>query len=418
MSILLVGVNHRSGPLSVLEQVTLAPDAVPEAVATLARSDNIREVAVLSTCNRTEIYAVTERFHGAYDDITGFLSALSGLESADLAAFIFARHDDAAVEHLFEVTAGLDSVVLGESQILGQVKTAWEVAQGEGGTRNTLNLLFRHAITVGKRVRTETSIGRGTASIGHAAVEMVVEHLGPLQSIQVLVVGAGEMGEGIAIALHRAGAREIVVANRTVQRGDALAYRVEGRSIGFEQLPAALDTADLVLTCTGSEEPVITAPLLSSARQPLRPMLLVDVALPRDVESAVRDLTDVTVWDLDDLRTWAERGRSLRLSEVDTVRSILREQIDQFGAESTALQATPLVIELREHAEQLRLQELERLRGKLTTLTPEQRDAVDAVTRSILAKLLHTPSVRLKDQAGTPRGERNAAAVVDLFDLG
>jgi glutamyl-tRNA reductase len=165
MSILVIGVNHRSGPLSVLERVTVAPDAVPKAVATLANRDNIREVAVLSTCNRTEIYAVTERFHGAYDDIKEFLGELGGLNSDDLAAFVFAQHDEAAVEHLFEVAAGLDSVVLGESEILGQVKTAWEVAQNEGGTRNTLNLLFRHAITAGKRARTETSIGRGTASM-------------------------------------------------------------------------------------------------------------------------------------------------------------------------------------------------------------------------------------------------------------
>jgi glutamyl-tRNA reductase len=418
MSILVIGVNHRSGPLSVLERVSVAPDAVPKAVVNLVNRDNIREVAVLSTCNRTEIYAVTERFHGAYDDIKGFLGELGGLTADDLSAYVFAQHDEAAVEHLFEVAAGLDSAVLGESEILGQVKTAWEVAQSEGGTRNTLNLLFRHAITAGKRARTETSIGRGTASMSHAAVEMVVERLGSLQGTRVLVVGAGAMGDGIAVALHHAGAGDITVANRTAQRGDALAQRVDGRSVGFDRLPEALGTADLVLTCTGSEEPVITAELIGLARQPLRPMLIVDIALPRDVEPTVGNLPGITVWDLDDLRTWAERGRSLRLSEVDTVRSILREQIDRFRAESTALQATPLVIAMRDRAEQVRLQELERLSGRLADMTHEQREAVDAVTRSILAKLLHAPSVRLKDQAGTPRGERNAAAVADLFDLG
>ncbi len=418
MSILVIGVNHRSGPLSVLERVSVSADGIPKAVATLASRDNIREVAVLSTCNRTEIYAVTEKFHGAYDDIREFLGGIGGLTSDDLSAFVFAQHDEAAVEHLFEVAAGLDSAVIGESEILGQVKTAWEVAQSEGGARSTLNLLFRHAITAGKRARTETSIGRGTASMSHAAVEMAVERLGSLNGVQVLVVGAGAMGDGIAVALHHAGAGDIVVANRTAERGDALAQRVDGRAVGFDRLPEVLGSADLVLTCTGSEEPVITAELLTLARKPLRPMLVVDIALPRDVEPAVGELPDVTVWDLDDLRAWAERGRSSRLTEVDLVRTILREQIDRFQAESTALQATPLVIAMREQAEAVRQQELERHSGRLADLSPEQREVVDAVTKSILAKLLHAPSVRLKDQAGTPRGERNAAAVADLFDLG
>jgi glutamyl-tRNA reductase len=418
MSILVIGVNHRSGPLSVLERVTLSADGLPKAVATLANRDNIREVAVLSTCNRTEIYAVTEKFHGAYDDIRDFLVGIGGLNAEDLSAFVFAQHDEAAVEHLFEVAAGLDSVVIGESEILGQVKSAWEIAQSEGGARSTLNLLFRHAITAGKRARTETSIGRGTVSMSHAAVEMAMERLGSLAGAQVLVVGAGAMGDGIAVALHNAGAGEIIVANRTAQRGDALADRVGGRAVGFERLPEVLATADLVLTCTGSEEPVITSELITLARQPVRPMLLVDIALPRDVEPAVGELPGVTVWDLEDLRTWAERGLNSRLSEVDSVRSILREQIDRFHAESTALQATPLVIAMRERAEQVRLQEIERHNSRLADLSPQQRESVDAVTRAIIAKLLHAPSVRLKDQAGTPRGERNAAAVADLFDLG
>jgi glutamyl-tRNA reductase len=418
MSILVIGVNHRSGPLSVLERVTLSAEVLPKAVATLANRDNIREVAVLSTCNRTEIYAVTEKFHGAFDDISDFLMGVGGLTSEDLSAFVFAQHDEAAVEHLFEVAAGLDSAVIGESEILGQVKSAWEIAQSEGGARSTLNLLFRHAITAGKRARTETSIGRGTVSMSHAAVEMAIERLGSLSGAQVLVVGAGAMGDGIAVALHGAGAGEIIVANRTAERGNALADRVGGRAVGFDRLPEVLATADLVLTCTGSEEPVITSELISLARQPLRPMLLVDIALPRDVEPAVGALAGVTVWDLEDLRNWAERGLNSRLSEVDSVRGILKEQIDRFHAEAKALQATPLVIAMRERAEQLRLQEMDRHSNRLSDLTPQQRESVDAVTRAIIAKLLHAPSVRLKDQAGTPRGERNAAAVADLFDLG
>ena len=206
MSIVVIGVNHRTGPLSVLERLAIAPDDVAKAVVGLAGRDNLREVAVLSTCNRTEVYAVAERFHGAYADIRDFLCELGGLAADELHPYLYSQHDEAAARHLFEVAAGLDSAVLGESEILGQVRAAWQVASDEGGVRATLDLLFRHALRVGKRARTETAIGRGTASISHAAVEMVTDRLGSLAGRHVLVVGAGEMGDGVATALHRAGA--------------------------------------------------------------------------------------------------------------------------------------------------------------------------------------------------------------------
>ena len=209
MSILVIGVNHRSGPLALLERVTLAPDAIGKAVVGLAARDNVREVAVLSTCNRTEVYAVTEKFHGAYADIRDFLCDIGHLAPDELHPYLFAQHDDAAVAHLFEVASGLDSAVIGESEILGQVRQAWEIAQSEGGTRGSLNLLFRHALSVGKRARTETGIGRGTASVSHAAVEMAVDQLGGLEGKRVLVVGAegpamfvtGWMAPAAAVAL-------------------------------------------------------------------------------------------------------------------------------------------------------------------------------------------------------------------------
>jgi glutamyl-tRNA reductase len=418
MSILVIGVNHRSGPLSLLERVTLAPEVVPKAVAGLAARDNVREVAVLSTCNRTEVYAVTEKFHGAYADIRDFLCDLGGLPPDELHPYLFTQHDEAAVAHLFEVAAGLDSAVVGESEILGQVRQAWEIAQGEGAARTTLNLLFRHALNVGKRARTETGIGRGTASVSHAAVEMAVERLGSLDGRRVLVVGAGAMGEGIAVALHRSGAGEILVANRTPERGSDLAERVGGVAVGFDRLAEAIGVADLVLTCTGSGVPVLTPEFLSLARSPSRPLLIVDIAVPRDVDAAVAELSNVTVLDLDVLRDWADRGRSHRLGEVDNVRTIVRDEVDRFEAEATALQAAPLVAAMRDRADSIRLAELARYASRLGALDDAQRDAVEGLTRSIVAKLLHDPSVRLKQQAGTPQGERNAAAVADLFDLG
>lgn len=419
MSILVIGVNHRSSPLSLLERVTVAPEHVGKAVAGLAQRDNVREAAVLSTCNRIEVYVVAERFHGAYGDVRDFLCELGDLTVEDLTPHLYSQHDAAAVTHLFEVAAGLDSAVLGESEILGQVRGAWETAQREGGARSTLNLLFRRAVATGKRARSETAIGRGTASISHAAVEMMSDVTGDIAGKRVLVVGAGSMGEGVAVALHRAGGADILVANRSADRGSTLAERVDGVAVGFDRLDEAIGAADLVVACTGSGEPVLTRELIESARtRNRRPLHIVDIAVPRDVDPSVVELPDVTVFDLDDLRDWADRGLAHRAGEAERVRSIVGEEVEEFLVEVTARQAAPLVASMREAADRVRTAEIERFASRLSGLDDADRQTVEALTRAIVAKLLHEPSVRLKTQAGTPQGERNAAAVRDLFDIG
>ncbi len=419
MSIVVIGVNHRTGPLALLERVNLRDDAVPKAIAGLVARPNIREVVVLSTCNRTEVYAVAERFHGAYGDIRDFFCDLGGLDPAELAPHLYSQHDEAAVTHLFEVACGLDSAVLGESEILGQVGDAWELARAEGGARSTLNLLFRHALETGKRARSETAIGRGTASVSHAAVEMAVERLGSIAGRRVLVVGAGDMGEGIAVALRGAGVTDITVTSRTAERAGALAQRVGGCVAPFAELPARLAQADLLLTCTGSGETVIDRDMLAAGRAGSGvPMLIVDIAVPRDVAGEVADLDGVTLLNLDDLRTWAARGEAARLAEADDVRAIVADEVERHAFESIARQAAPLVAQLHDRADGLRRAELARYESRLRHLAPTERAAVDALTRGLVAKLLHHVSVRLKDDAGTPQGERNAAAVRDLFDLG
>jgi glutamyl-tRNA reductase len=418
MSIVVIGVNHRSAPLTVLEQVAIDPVDVAKAVTALAARDNLREAAVVSTCNRTEVYAVAERFHGAYGDIRDFFCELGGLAPDELHPYLYSQHDEAAARHLFEVAAGLESAVLGEAEILGQVRTAWRVARQEGGVRSTLDLLFRHAVRAGKRARTETAIGRGTASISHAAVEMVSDRLGSLAGRTVLVVGAGEMGAGVTSALHRGGAGQIVVCNRTRERGARLAEQFDGSAIGFDRLVEGLAAADVVVACTAAGDHVVTAADVAAADRGGRPLLIVDIAVPRSVERAVAELAAVTVLDLDDLRDWADRGLALRAAETDRVRIIVGEEVERFVVEVTARQAAPLVAQLHDQAESVRTGELARFAGRLADLDEAERDAVDSLTRAIVAKLLHTPSVRLRHGAGTPKGERNAAAVSDLFDLG
>ena len=419
MSIVVIGVNHRTAPIDLLERVSLSGTELTKAITGLVSRANIREAAVLSTCNRTEVFAVAERFHGAYADIRDFFCELGGMQPDELHPHLYSQHDDAAVSHLFEVAAGLDSAVLGESEILGQVRSAWEIAQAEGGTKATLNLLFRHAIETGKRARTETSIGRHTASVSHAAVEMAHERLGGIAGRRVLVVGAGEMGEGIAVALVGAGATDITVTNRTQARAAQLAQRVSGNIVPFSQLGAALREADVLLTCTGAGTIIIDHELVVAARLGISsPLLVVDIAVPRDVAADVEQAPDVTLLNLDHLRDWAARGIALRAAEADRVRSIVGEEVERFGLEATARQAAPLVAQLHEKADHVRLAELERFANRLASLEPAQREAVEAVTKGIVAKMLHQLSVRLKDDAGTPQGERNAAAVRDLFDLG
>ncbi len=420
VSILVIGVHHRTGPLELLERLSIADDDLPKVLHGLISRPDVREALVLSTCNRTEIYAVAERFHGAFADLRDTLCELGSMSPEDLHPHLYTHYDEAAVTHLFEVAAGLDSSVLGETEILGQVRRSWERAHDEGATRSTLNALFRHALEVGKRARNETAISRATASVSYAAVDMAREHLDGLAGRRVLVIGAGEVGQGVATALAGAGADRVTVLNRTVERGRELADRVGADMAPLADLADHLPDADVVVTCVGSGRPVLDASEVARAlvARTERPMLVIDLAVPRDVDLAVGELPSVTRYDLDDLRDWAARGVAARQAEVQHVRDIVSDEVERFGLDSTARQAAPLVGSLHELAERIRLGEMERQHAKLAGLDDDQQAAVEALTRGIVAKLLHGPSVRLKGEAGTPRGERLADAVRDLYDLG
>lgn len=418
MSILVIGLNHHTSPVTLLERTSVADAALPTVLRDLGGRGDISEVVVLSTCNRTEVYAVAERFHGAYDGIRDFFSETSGIPGDEVTEHIYSQHDIGAVSHLFAVAAGLDSAVLGETEIIGQVKHAWERAKDEGVARSSLNMLFRHALEVGKRARTETSISKSTASMSHAAVEMAEDILGTLGGMRVLVVGAGEMGEGVATALARAGAASVVVANRSIERGEALANKVGARVANLDDLATEVSGADVIVSCTGSGSPVLTEALVRAARAGTdSPLLIVDIALPRDVEPSVGSLPGVTLRDLDHLKEWANRGLEKRAAEVEQVRAIIDEETERFVSDQTQRQAAPLIAQLREAVEDIRVSEIERLSARVAGLDADQRELVEAITKGIVSKLLHNPSVRLREAAGTPQGERLAAAVRDLFNL-
>ena len=414
MSIVVLGVNYHTSPVTLLEKVMIPGPAMSEALRVLSNHSDIREVVVLSTCNRTEVYAVAERFHAAHTDILEFLCETSGLSSDEITPHLYSQFDDDAVVHLFEVAAGIDSAVLGETEIVGQVRDAWDFAMKQGTSRSTLNLLFRYALESGKRARTETGISRSTASVAHAAVEMAEEILGTLSGKRVLVVGAGEMGEGVAGALSRAGTESITVLNRTVSRAEALAEKIGARVSEFESLETELFTADVVLACTGAGGVIIDHELMARVRNGVStPLLVVDIALPRDVAASVAELPGITLRDLDR----AQRGIDKRASEVGQVREIIGEEVKRFLLDQTQRQAAPLVAQLREVVESIRTAEMDRFESALSAMTPEQRELVESISHGIINKMLHAPSVRLREAAGTPQGERLSAAVRDLFSL-
>jgi len=417
VSVVVIGLNHRSTPLDLLERVTISDAALPKALHDLIARDDVSEAVVLSTCNRTEIYAVAERFHGAYQDVRDFLAETAFLAPEDFADHLYTHYDAPAVAHLFAVTAGLDSAVLGESEILGQVKGAWEVARAEGTAGPTLNLLFRHALEAGKRARTDTAIGRHTSSVSQAAVALAAQHLGDLRGRRVLVLGAGDMGEAMVLGLVKAGASDIAVANRTAEKADALAEAVGGRAVPFHDLTDALVDVDLLLTSTGAATPILDADAASEvmARRQGRALLIVDIAVPRDVDHPVGQLEGITLLDMDDLRAFADAGAQARRREVASVQELLDEELERYVGATSAREVAPMIVALRARAEAIRTAELERHVARLASLDDAQLEAVDVLTRGIISKLLHDPTVALKDAAGTPRGDRLIATLRDLF---
>ncbi|HEY3724942.1 MAG TPA: glutamyl-tRNA reductase [Acidimicrobiia bacterium] len=419
MSVIVVGLNHRTAPVEMRERVAVPASRQVKAVHDLAMREHLAEVVLLSTCNRTEIYARCTKFHAAVSDILEFLAEQASAAPEDFSEHLYTYYDDGAVAHLFGVTAGLDSMIIGEGEILGQVRDAWQLAEQEQASGQLLNRVFRQAVVVGKRARTETAIGRQALSISSAAVALAEQTMFSLRGRSVLVLGAGEVAQGLARALVSAGVGEVVVANRTYARAVELANKVGGRPVSLGELPEVLSSVDVLLTATDSTEVHVERGDIEAVmeRRDGAALLVVDVAVPRDVDPGARQVPAVTLLDMDDLKRFTERSLEGRRREVGRVQGIIMDELERFQTDRTAREMAPILTSLRQRADAIRVAELERFRAKLNGLPPETRNAVEALTLGIVNKLLHEPTVRLKDAAGTARGELYADALGALFDL-
>ena len=417
MQVILLGVSHRTAPVELRERLDFSSGDLGAAIEALALRPSAAETVVLSTCNRSEIYVVSGDPARAREEVTGFLSEYHRLPESVFTPHLFSHDSEAAVRHLFRVAAGLDSIVVGEPQILGQVKDAFQAAAEHHRAGPVLSKLFHWSFLVGKRVRTETGLGEGAVSVSFAAVALARKIFGQLNGRRVLVVGAGEISTLTAQHLRANGVGEILVTSRTQAHAEALAASVNGRSVPWDDLAQGVAASDIVVTATGSQRPIITRAQVEASRHRRDPLFIIDIAVPRDVEASVGDIEQVFLYNVDDLQTLVQENLSRRSSEVDRAEAIVAEEVAKFGAWQRSRGAVPTIVALRERFDRIRRSELNRLDGKLSGLTPEARTRVDEVTRLIVEKLLLEPTEQLK---GLPDEETQVAyteAINRLFRL-
>ncbi|MBV5245141.1 glutamyl-tRNA reductase [Mycolicibacterium sp. PAM1] len=423
MSVLLFGVSHRSAPVSVLEQLSTDESDQAKIIAEVLRSSLVTEAMVLSTCNRVEIYAVVEAFHGGLSVIGQVLSDHSGMSLQDLTKYAYVRYAEAAVEHLFAVASGLDSAVVGEQQVLGQVRRAYASAESNHTVGRTLHELSQRALAVGKRVHSETGIDRAGASVVSVALDVAEKKVGPLAGRSAVVVGAGSMGALAATQLARAGIERIHVVNRSLPRGKRLAENIRGYGIAaeaypFDHLPPLLTDADIVVSCTGAVRPVVSLADvhrgLAHVREP-KELVICDLGMPRDVDAAVAGLPGVFVIDMD--RILREPTAKTATSDADAARTIVAAEVANYLAGQRVAEVTPTVTALRQRAADVVEAELLRLDNRLPGLESSHRDEVANTVRRVVDKLLHAPTVRVKQLASAPGGDSYAEALRELFEL-
>lgn len=422
LHLLCVGINHQTACVDLRETLAFSPNHLEDTLTRLDCGDGsplgeIRELVILSTCNRVELYAVTGRV--CFEALESFLSDTHNLSKETFANALYHFQDEDAVQHLLEVAAGLNSVVLGEPQILGQVTDAYAVARKHGTAGKVLSRLFQVAIHAGKRARTETAIGQNPASIASVAVNLISETVPDLTQARVMVLGAGQMAELVVEALRKRGSHQILVVNRTLPRAQELAHRWGGQAAALEMLLEFLTDIDIMITSTGAPHTIIQASMIKKAlaQRPERPMVLMDIAVPRDVDPQVAELGGVRLFDMDTLSKRVATGLAQRQAEIPQVNRILAEEKAQFLEYLASLDVIPLIVQMRAHANTIRQAEIEKTLQRIPGLPPEAHAHIDALTRSIVNKILHSPTVRLRAEANGPQAIYFADITRSLFGL-
>ncbi len=426
MSVLLFGVSHRSAPVPVLERLSTGEADQVKLLQQVLQSELVTEAMILSTCNRVEVYAVVDAFHGGLSAIGQVLAEHSGMSMSDITKHAYVRYSEAAVEHLFAVASGLDSAVLGEQQVLGQVRRAYATAEANQTVGRVLHDLSQRALAVGKRVHSETSIDAAGASVVSVALDIAAERLAGIAGRSATVIGAGSMGGLSAAHLIRAGISEVHVVNRSLPRAERLAQNivaqgVPARAFALDDLPAAIAAADVVISCTGAVLPVVSLAdvhhaLTASRRDEFtEPLVLCDLGMPRDIDPAVAGLPGVSVVDMD--RVQREPSARAASADADAARRIVATEVAAYLAKQRMAEVTPTVTALRQRAADVVEAELLRLENRLPGLDSAQRDEVARTVRRVVDKLLHAPTVRVKQLAGAPGGDSYAEALRELFEL-
>jgi glutamyl-tRNA reductase len=429
VSLLAIGLNHRSASPELLERVAVAPEDVPKVLHDLLAGEHLAEAVLLNTCNRVEVYAEAATFHGGVTEVGEVLARAAGLPFEELHQSLYVHHEARAVQHLFSVACGLDSMLVGEAQILGQVRQAYKLAREESSAGRGLSELMREALRVGKRAHAETGIDTAAASLVGVGLRVAGEALlkpgdaiaeRPLERARILLIGAGSTSALAGSLLRKAGVGEIVVANRSPERAQRLAANLEGRPIGLGEIPEELVAADLVVTATGATLPVLPRETVDAALQQReligkKGLVLLDLGLPRDIEPSTRELAGVSLIDLEGLRA-ALAGTDV-VTDVDAVRALVADEVASYLDRQRALRVAPTVAALRARAAEMVAAELDRLSGRLPTLSERERTEVASTVRRVVDKLLHAPTVRVKELAESPDGDRYAEALHELFEL-
>ncbi len=411
MNLLSVGASYRTADVATLERLVIPDSAVPALLEKLVAQPFVGEAVVLSTCNRVEIYAAVNSFHGGLGDICNVLSEVSGIPATELAGHLYVHYDEAAVLHSFKVSSGLDSMVVGESQILGQLRDAYHVATEVDSAGRLLHELMQQTLRVGKRAHSETGIDRAGQSVVTAALDVAEAVLGDLDGRRALVIGAGSMGALSVATLTRAGVGPLQITNRSAARADRLAEAYGAVAVPYDELDAALREADLVVSATASTEPVLTKARLEAAA----PLVVLDLAVPRDVAADATGIPGVTVIDIDTLA--ATRRALPAAAEMAAVEQIVSSEVDHFLAWLRGADIAPTVAALRTRAEDVVAAELRKLYSRRSEFTEEQRADVSRTLHRVVQQLLHSPTVRVRQLAAEPGGDQYATLLRELFDL-